>query len=139
MTALVVVTHVLVSLFLIAVILLQAGRGQGLSWGVFGGSPQSIFGTKTASFFTRLTSACAVIFLLTCIGLNVLEVRKSRSLLGPPKPITQVDFERIKKALDEASASKVVQQPPLQASPSQSSAPSSVGSPQVPEEAPKGS
>jgi preprotein translocase subunit SecG len=101
MTMLIVVLHVFVCLFLIAVILLQAGRGQGLSWGVFGGTPQSILGTKTASFLSRVTTICASVFLLTCIALNVIETRKSRSLFAPTKT-SQIDLAKIKQALEEA-------------------------------------
>ncbi|OGW87424.1 MAG: preprotein translocase subunit SecG [Omnitrophica bacterium RIFCSPHIGHO2_02_FULL_46_11] len=104
MIILIVIAHVLVSFFLIAVILLQAGRGQGLSWGVFGGTPQSILGTKTASFLSRVTTGCAIIFMVTCIALNIIETRKSRSLLAPQnrQPISQVDFAKIKEALEKA-------------------------------------
>lgn len=103
MVTLLVIIHVFVCLFLIIVILLQAGRGQGLSWGTFGGTPQSILGTKTASFFTKLTTVCAFIFLFTCIGLNVVETQKSRSLLSlnNTKGVSQVDIEKIKKALQD--------------------------------------
>ncbi len=107
MVAAIVVLHVLVCLFLISVILLQAGRGQGLSWGVFGGTPQSILGTKTASFLSRVTTGCAIIFLVTCIALNIIETQKSRSLLTTPnKRISQVDFAKIKEALEKAERAK---------------------------------
>ena len=102
MTILIVTMHVIVSVFLIAVILLQAGRGQGLSWGVFGGNPQSILGTKSASFLKRVTTGCAVIFLFTCISLNIIETKKARSLILPQQPISQLDFSKIKEALKEA-------------------------------------
>jgi len=106
MIILIVVLHVIVSVFLIAVILLQAGRGQGLSWGVFGGSPQSILGTKTASFLSRVTTSCAIIFLFTCISLNIIETHKSRSLIAPQQPISQLDFSKIKAALEQAEKTK---------------------------------
>lgn len=107
MVILIVILHVIACIFLISVILLQAGRGQGLSWGVFGGTPQSILGTKTASFLSRVTTGCAIIFLFSCIFLNIIETRKSRSLLiGPQQPISQLDFSKIKKALEEAEKAK---------------------------------
>ena len=109
MIILIVILHIIVCIFLIAVILLQAGRGQGLSWGVFGGSPQSILGTKTASFLSRVTTACAFIFLFTCISLNIIEVKKSRSLLTSMKtkrPISEVDIAKIKEALEKAAQTK---------------------------------
>ena len=101
MAIVVTVLHICVCLFLIVVILLQAGRGQGLSFGTFGGTPSSILGTKTASFLTKLTTACAIIFLFTCIGLNILETQRSRSLLQTQQ-VSQVDFDQIKEALEEA-------------------------------------
>lgn len=106
MTTLIVGLHVFVCLFLIIVILLQAGRGQGLSWGVFGGTPQSILGTKTTSFFARVTAVCAILFLITCIALNIIETRKSRSLLVSPKAPAKIDLEKLKQALKEAEKKK---------------------------------
>ena len=112
MTILVVILHVFVCLFLIVVILLQAGRGQGLSWGVFGGNPQSILGTKTASFLTRLTTGCAIVFLFTCIGLNIIETRKSRSLFGTQQAPSQIDFSKLKEALDKEFKTEEKSEPP---------------------------
>lgn len=102
MTTFIVIIHVVVCLVLILVILLQAGRGSGLSWGSFGGSPQSFLGTKSASFLAKATSVCAIIFLLTCILLNVLEVQKSKSLYGAKSSnASQMDLEKIKQALEK--------------------------------------
>lgn len=114
----IVILHIIVSIFLIAVILLQAGRGQGLSWGVFGGSPESILGTKTASFLSRLTTACAILFLFTCIALNIIETRKSGSLLTKQKIASQIDMAKVSKILQEteqakAKEEKVPTQPPV--------------------------
>lgn len=102
MNILVVCLHILVCFVLITVILLQAGRGQGLTGGAFGGgNVQSLFGTKTSSFLTKATSVCAILFLFTCIGLNVLEVQKSRSLFRTPDTQAPLDVDQIKKALEK--------------------------------------
>jgi preprotein translocase subunit SecG len=101
MNILVVCIHVLVCLVLIIVILLQAGRGQGLTGSSFGGNVQSLFGTKASSFLTKATSICAILFLFTCIGLNILEVQKSRSLFKAPGTQAPLDVEQIKKALEK--------------------------------------
>ena len=104
MNILVVCIHVIVCLVLIIVILLQAGRGQGLTGGSFGGgNVQSLFGTKASSFLTKATSVCAILFLFTCIGLNIFEVQKSRSLFKSPGAQTPLDVEQIKKALEKVS------------------------------------
>jgi preprotein translocase subunit SecG len=101
MNILVICIHVIVCLVLIIVILLQAGRGQGLTGASFGGNVQSLLGTKASSFLTKATSVCAILFLFTCIGLNVLEVQKSRSLFKTPKSQAPLDVEQIKKTLEK--------------------------------------
>jgi preprotein translocase subunit SecG len=106
MNILVVCLHIIVCLVLIIVILLQAGRGQGLTGGSFGGNVQSLLGTKSSSFLTKATSVCAILFLFTCIGLNVLEVQKSRSLFKSPKSQAPLDIEQIKKTLEKMKLSE---------------------------------
>ena len=81
MYALLIVIHVIACIGLILVILLQAGRGGGLSE-TFGSSvTQSFFGTSAAKFLQKATAACAIVFLLTCLSLAVLSTRRSRSLM----------------------------------------------------------
>ena len=77
--------HIIVSLVLIAVILLQAGKGGGLSE-AFGGASQQLFGTKSSAFLNRATSVCAVLFLITCLSLGILSGRGRKSLLEHAKP-----------------------------------------------------
>lgn len=101
MNILVVSIHILVCFVLIIVILLQAGRGQGLTGSSFGGNVQSLFGTKASSFLTKATSVCAILFLFTCIGLNIIEIQKSRSLFKSPGTQAPLDVEQIKKALEK--------------------------------------
>ena len=87
MYAIIIVIHITACAILVASILLQSGRGGGLS-GLFGaGSTQTLFGTRAPTFLTRVTTFAAVAFLLTCISLTVLSSRKARSLMsGAPQP-----------------------------------------------------
>jgi preprotein translocase subunit SecG len=65
------IIHILVCLFLILVVLLQAGKGggMGIAFGGGGGS-QTVFGSSGAgNFLTRLTSITAVLFMLTSLVL----------------------------------------------------------------------
>lgn len=102
MTIILTVIHVLVCFVLIAVILLQAGRGQGLGGAAFGsGNVQSLFGTRAADFLTKATTVAAVCFLLTCIGLDFLEVRKNKSLMDVGRKVEQIDVDAIRKALEK--------------------------------------
>ncbi len=83
MFTLVVIVHVVACLLLITIILMQSGRGGGLTESFAGA--ESIFGTKTNSFMVKTTSVLAIIFLCTCIGLAVLSTKASRSLLQGEK------------------------------------------------------
>jgi len=88
---LVILVHVIVCIMLIAVILLQAGRGGGLSEAFGGESSQTIFGTKTSVFLTRATIVAAGLFLVTSLLLGILTSRRGRSLIdleGRGMPVT---------------------------------------------------
>ena len=75
------VIHILVSFVLIAVILLLAGRGGGLSDSFGGGAASSILGTRGTTYLTRATTVCATVFMLTSLGLAVLSVNQGKSLM----------------------------------------------------------
>ncbi|MCE9629718.1 MAG: preprotein translocase subunit SecG [Planctomycetia bacterium] len=70
------------ALFLIALVLIQRGRGGGLA-GAFGGmGGQSAFGTKAGDVFTRITVVVAACWILLCIlAINLLG--RSESLFSP--------------------------------------------------------
>lgn len=72
----VIVLHVVVSLFLIGVVLLQQGRSADLA-GAFGGQgSQTAFGPRAAAnVLTRLTTWSAVIFICTSLTLTILYQR----------------------------------------------------------------
>ncbi len=84
MMAIIIGIHVVVCFLLICMILVQSGRGGGLIESFSG--MESVFGTKTSSFMTKLTSILSVIFLLSCLTLTMLSVRQSRSLMSGVKP-----------------------------------------------------
>ena len=106
MYLLVSIVHVIVCFILIMVILLQAGRGGGLSEMFGGGLTQNekLFGTETNTFLKKATSYSAIIFIITCITLGVLTVRKGRSLVEGQdfKPV----FNEQKVAADAAVAAQ---------------------------------
>lgn len=75
------IIHVIACLVLVFVILLQAGRGGGIS-GIFGGAAaQAVFGTKAATVLTRATAVCAVTFLLTSLSLAIITAKRSESIM----------------------------------------------------------
>ncbi len=63
--------EVIISIFLIIVVLMQASKGGGLA-GTFGGANiGAVFGVRrTADFLSKLTTALAVAFLLLSLAIN---------------------------------------------------------------------
>ena len=71
-TVVLTILHVLLCLFLILVVLLQPGRGGGVG-GAFGGSSQTVFGSRGAgSFLGKLTAIFATSFMVNSIILTKL-------------------------------------------------------------------
>ena len=56
-----------ISLFLILLVLVQRGRGGGLTGALGGMGGQSAFGTKAGDTFTRVTIISATVWILTAI------------------------------------------------------------------------
>ena len=77
---LVLVVHLFVCMVLIAIILLQGGRG-GLSETLGGAAAQSLFGGGAASVLTKMTTYCAGVFVVTCLSLAVLSTQRGRSVI----------------------------------------------------------
>ncbi len=76
------VVHFLVCFILIGVVLLQRGKGQDLGASLGGGSANTIFGSRGAgNFLTRITTASAVIFMLTSLSLSYLGYKSSDARL----------------------------------------------------------
>ena len=87
MTTIVVIIHIIVSLALIFIVLLQHGKGAGIG-AAFGGSSQTVFGsTGAAPFLAKLTAVAAILFMCTSLGLTFLGRQKEASVMqGVGKP-----------------------------------------------------
>lgn len=69
---------VLTSLFLILLVLIQRGRGGGLTGALGGAGGQSAFGTKAGDVFTKITVGVAAFWIGLCIlSLNMLGQQQS--------------------------------------------------------------
>lgn len=67
------VVHFLAALFLITVILLQAGKGTDIGAMFGAGSSASLFGARgAATLLTKLTTVTAVVFLFTSLSLATI-------------------------------------------------------------------
>ncbi|MCK5879387.1 MAG: preprotein translocase subunit SecG [Holophagae bacterium] len=84
------VIHIIVSVVLILVILLQDGKGGDLVSALGGGGSQTLFGsTGAAGFLTKATIALTIVFVLTSLGLAVLKTREQRSVIGEINPAVE--------------------------------------------------
>ena len=84
---LVLVLHIGVALFLIAVVLLQGGRG-GMGEALGGAAAQSLFGGGVNTVMTKLTAVVAGLFMVTCLSLAGLSTARGRSSVMNQLPIT---------------------------------------------------
>jgi preprotein translocase subunit SecG len=90
--------YVLVCLLLLLVILLQQGKGGDMASAFGDGSSQTAFGARAgATLLTKMTTVCAVLFMVGALVLAILAQRGPASLVSgtaaPPaaqKPATPV-------------------------------------------------
>jgi preprotein translocase subunit SecG len=70
---LIIFLHVVACLFLIAVVLLQQGKGQDLASAFGGGGTQTAFGPRgSATVLSRATTILAGVFMVTSLSLSLL-------------------------------------------------------------------
>ena len=80
MVILITVVHVIVCVFLIAVVLLQSGKSADIAAAFGGMGSQTAFGTRTAAtVLTRATTWAAIIFMVTSITLTIFASRRGTS------------------------------------------------------------
>jgi len=83
LTIILVVLHVIVSLFLILVVLVQQGRGADLAGAFGGGGSQTAFGARGATtLLHKLTTGFFVAFVVTSLTLAILQARPRNSVMS---------------------------------------------------------
>src|ERR1700691_2041243 len=93
MTILIIVIHVIVCFFLIAVVLLQSGKSGDLAAAFGGQGSQTAFGPRgAASALSRATTWSAVIFMVTSILLSIYAAGHS----GPTSVLQGVKSQPVK-------------------------------------------
>lgn len=69
--------HVIITLSLIGVILIQRSEGGGLGLGSSGNASNSMFSARgTANLLTRITGVLATLFFLNCLVMGILAKRQ---------------------------------------------------------------
>jgi preprotein translocase subunit SecG len=82
-TTLIIIIHIIVCFILIFAVLLQSGKSADLA-GAFGGvGSQTAFGARgSASLMSKITTACAILFMFTSMGLWILSAKGAKSVLS---------------------------------------------------------
>ena len=104
-----IVIHVLTAVLLITVILMQSGRGGGLTESF--ASAESMFGARTNEFMVRATAVLAMVFLVTNLSLAYINAKKERSLMESPGGMKTINIP-MEKSAPQAAAPEVTPQAP---------------------------
>ncbi len=102
------VIHILICSLLVGVILMQSGKGQGLSgsFGSFaGGAAQNVFGARTGDALTKITTGLAIAFFLSAVGTAIIQSKSSATVLksykAPVATTPTQSAENMKEKLNE--------------------------------------
>ncbi len=96
----------LISLFIVLIILLQRGRGGGLTGALGGAGGASAFGVKAGDIFTRITAVSVLLWIvlcaLTCFWYlpDALNIASDPASLNPGKTVPSMGSKGANEALD---------------------------------------
>jgi preprotein translocase subunit SecG len=122
MTIALTMLHIVVSIFMIAVVLLQSGKGaeMGASFGSSGS--QSVFGAGGGTtFLSKMTTGAAVIFMLTSLTLAYISGQPSSSSImsSKSKPAAAVPAQQAPAAPAQGAPAAAPSAPAAPAAPAQ--------------------
>ncbi len=98
-----VIFHVIVSICLVLVVLMQSAKGEGLAGTAFGGSLSgAVFGGRgAASFLSRATTALAILFMLNCAALAFMSAsdRPGTTTIAPSESVITREAQKERERL----------------------------------------
>lgn len=101
--------HVLACAGLVALVLLQHGKGADAGAAFGGGASQTVFGSQgSASFLSRVTAWLAVIFFATSFGLAVFAKQRAESMVDQglaPELVSVPVLDQVSDAGDSSEGS----------------------------------
>lgn len=126
MNVFIVIIHVIASVALIAIVLLQTGKGAEMG-AAFGGASQTLFGGGGGTtFLGKLTTGAAVVFMITCLLLSYMSSSPKSHSVMEGAPVEQAQPQQPAPVLPEARPvqpeAQSKGQAPQQASPGQPNA-----------------
>ncbi|WP_283788131.1 preprotein translocase subunit SecG [Bermanella sp. WJH001] len=94
MESLIVVTHIIIAVAIIALVLLQQGKGADAGASFGGGASQTVFGSAgSGNFLTRSTAFLAAMFFVTSFSLAYFAKEKATGLADEGLPQIQQEVE----------------------------------------------
>jgi preprotein translocase subunit SecG len=104
MTTFLTVLHIMACVVLVAVVLLQRGKGSDIGAALGGGGSNTVFGSRGAgSFLTKLTTACAVTFMVTSLSLSYITTQDSDLQIMDEEPAVPESEAPQSGGLEEAA------------------------------------
>jgi len=116
MSAIITVIHIITCFVLIVAVLLQSGKSADLA-GAFGGAgSQTVFGPRgAATILSKATTVCAILFMVTSVGLWIISGKGEKSVVKGAEPAPQekaaaVETQKKEGETDKAPESQTPQQ-----------------------------
>ena len=119
MESIILIVHVFLAISVIALVLLQQGKGADMGASFGAGASQTVFGSGgSGNFMTRMTAVLATLFFVTSFGLAI--VAKDKSVTDANEGIPEVVTVEL---VDEAALPEVVEDALLEEQPADTSLP----------------
>lgn len=104
--------HVFAAVCIIALVLVQQGKGATMGAAFGSGASQTVFGSRgSSSFLFKITISLVAVFFITSIGLNYIATKAYKQETGMMLPIVPVKKDLAVPALPEANHEQIVQTP----------------------------
>ncbi|RMD84006.1 MAG: preprotein translocase subunit SecG [Candidatus Dadabacteria bacterium] len=118
MTAILITLNVVAGLFLIAVVLLQTGKGAEMG-AAFGGASSAVFGpTGATTILTKITAVTAAVFMGTSLALAVLSAERPSvmdEVTEPEPPVAAVPAAPAEEQAAAEQTQQTAEQKPAEA------------------------
>jgi preprotein translocase subunit SecG len=104
-SAIITIIHVITCFILIVAVLLQSGKAADLAGAFGGGGSQTAFGPRgTATLLSKITTICAVLFMVTSLGLWMLSAKGAKSVVRGEQPVKKEAAAQTTPAKKETQA-----------------------------------
>ena len=111
MSALLITIHIIACIILIIAVLLQSGKSADLA-GTFGGlGSQTVFGPRgAATLLSKTTTICAVLFMITSLGLWFTSSKGAKSVVKEEKEAVETAEPKKEPATQQAQPTEKKQE-----------------------------